>query len=58
MGTEMNCGPEDKVCGSPKCPECERREAKIARSEEISLAILIALVPAMTLALFNGMGLF
>lgn len=50
---KMNCKP-----GQHNCPECERRESEIARSEEINLAILIALVPAMTLSLFSGLGLF
>lgn len=49
----MGCGPE-----KGKCPHCEKRAAEIARSEEVSLAILIALVPVMTLTLFNGLGLF
>ena len=48
-------------CDKPeagKCPHCDRREAEIAKSEEINLAILIALVPAMAATLFSGMGLF
>lgn len=53
MGTKMGCGE-----GKGKCPHCEKRESEIARSEEVNLAILIALVPAMALTLFNGMGLF
>ena len=51
---EMECGKPE----AGKCPHCEKREAEMAKSEEINLAILIALVPAMAATLFSGMGLF
>ena len=49
----MGCGTDNG-----KCPHCEKRAADMARAEEINLAVLIALVPVMTLTLFNGLGLF
>lgn len=51
----------ERECDKPsagKCPDCEKRETEVARSEEINLAILIALVPAMAVTLFSGVGLF
>lgn len=53
MATEIKCGQP----GAGKCPDCERREVEMAKAEEINLAVLIALVPAMTAVLFNSMGL-
>lgn len=53
MGEKMGCGTDNG-----KCPHCEKRAADMARAEEINLAVLIALVPVMTLTLFNGLGLF
>lgn len=44
-----------KAC---QCPECEKRDREKTESEELSLAILIALVPAMTITLFSTLGLF
>jgi len=41
-----------------KCPHCVEREEQDAQTEELNLAILIALVPAMTITLFSNMGLF
>ena len=40
------------------CPECEKRSHEEARHEEMSLAILIMLMPAMTLTLLSNAGLF
>lgn len=51
----METETKKKVC---KCPECERREMEKTESDELNLAILIALVPAMTITLFSNLGLF
>lgn len=42
----------------PNCPHCKAREEEHQASEELNLAILIALVPALTLTLLSNMGLF
>jgi hypothetical protein len=41
--------------GTPveKCPHCERKEEEQAQMDELNLAILIALVPALTITLFS-----
>lgn len=41
-----------------KCPHCERREEEQTQMDELNLAILIALVPALTITLFSNLGLF
>jgi uncharacterized paraquat-inducible protein A len=41
-----------------QCPECEKKAQEHARSEEMGLAILIMLMPAMTLTLLSNAGLF
>jgi len=41
-----------------KCPHCEREEEAKAQMEDLNLAILIALVPALTITLFSNLGLF
>jgi hypothetical protein len=56
MGDENNCGPKDG-CNKPKCPECAMRKAEAVKTEELNLAILIALVPVMTFSFFNLAGL-
>jgi hypothetical protein len=45
---------EEKVC---KCPDCEAREKAHKESEELNLAILVALMPILTITLFSGIGL-
>lgn len=40
------------------CPHCIKRDEADQASEELNLAILIALVPALTITLFSNMGLF
>ncbi len=40
-----------------KCPECQRRAEEHEESEAFGLAVLIALVPIMTLTLFGHIGL-
>ena len=44
----------DKKCN---CPDCDKRLQLEQEAEEVAMAILIALVPMMTLALFNNLGL-
>jgi len=46
---------ETKKCD---CPDCEKRAQEHARSEEMGLAILIMLMPVMTLTLLSNAGLF
>lgn len=47
----------EEIKHDPDCPHCARREEEIKRSEEISMAFLVALVPLMTLTLFSNIGL-
>ena len=42
----------------PDCPHCAKREEHQKQAEELNLAILIALVPALTITLFSNLGLF
>jgi hypothetical protein len=42
----------------PHCTHCLARAQEQAAAEEMNLAVLIALVPALTLTLFSAMGLF
>jgi hypothetical protein len=46
---------EEKVCS---CPDCEKRAKQDKKQEEMGFAILVALVPILTLTVFNTMGLF
>lgn len=46
---------ETKKCD---CPDCEKRVQENAKSEEMGLAILIMLMPVMTLTLLSNAGLF
>ena len=45
---------EEKVC---RCPECERRLQEHNESQEFAFAVLIALMPVLTLTLFGNIGL-
>ncbi len=40
-----------------KCPHCEAREAEEEQNEELNFAVLVALVPVLTITLFNTVGL-
>lgn len=40
-----------------ECVHCQKRAEEEASNEEMSLAILIMLMPAMTLTLFSNIGL-
>lgn len=55
MTEEIKCGPEDP---QHDCPYCAMRAEEEAQSDELNLAILIALVPALTITLFNSIGFF
>lgn len=46
--------------GTPveKCRHCGEREESDAQMDELNLAILIALIPALTITLFSNLGLF
>lgn len=46
------CGPNGK------CPHCLKREEEENEMENLNFAILIALVPALTITLFSTMHLF
>lgn len=44
-------------CEGPDCPECAKREDEIKVSDEIGLAVLVALMPLLSITLFSSMGL-
>lgn len=44
--------------GCRGCTHCKARAEKEAQHDEMALAILIMLMPAMTLTMFSNMGLF
>jgi len=46
---------ENPMC---QCPECDKREAEHKQKEEMNLAVLVALMPMLTLTVFNMLGLF
>jgi hypothetical protein len=41
-----------------ECPHCVEKVQEEMRSDEMGLAILIMLMPAMTLTVFSNLGLF
>lgn len=45
---------EEKNC---KCPQCEKRAREEKESEELNLAVLVALVPVLAITLFSNIGL-
>ena len=45
-------------CKGPDCEECKKREVEERRNEEVSMSFLVALMPLLTMTLFNNMGLF
>jgi hypothetical protein len=51
---ELDTGISD---GCADCPECAKRKAEAEMSEDMNLAILIALVPVMAFTLINFTGL-
>lgn len=40
------------------CPECQARAAAHQKSEEMGMAILVALMPLMTITFLSNVGLF
>lgn len=48
---------EETKCQGPGCPECERRAREEKEQEEISLAVLLAIVPMLVFTLFGNIGL-
>lgn len=40
-----------------QCPACEARNKEHEESEELNMAILVALVPVLTITLFSSIGL-
>jgi hypothetical protein len=42
----------------PNCPHCIERQKEFEETEELNLAVLIALMPVLTIVLFSNMGLF
>ena len=45
---------EKEMCN---CPQCEARVVQEQEAEELNFAILVALVPVLTITLFSTMGL-
>lgn len=45
---------EEKKC---KCIHCEKRAQEDQEAEEMNFAVLVALVPVLTITLFNTVGL-
>ena len=39
------------------CPQCKIREVQEQEAEEMNFAVLVALVPVLTITLFNTVGL-
>ncbi len=48
---------ESTNCSEANCAGCQAAREQAAKSEEISFAFLLALVPALTLSLFSSIGL-
>ena len=40
------------------CPQCQKRMEEEQKTDDQSMAILIAMVPILTIALFGNMGIF
>lgn len=48
---------EQEIQKDCECPKCQEREQKDAHCDEMSFAVLLALVPMLTLTLFGNIGL-
>jgi len=46
---------EQGVC---QCPVCKKREEEIVETESMNLAILLALMPALTITFLSNAGFF
>lgn len=44
-------------CEGPDCPECAKREEETKVADEIGMAVLVALMPLLSITLFSNMGL-
>ena len=44
-------------CVGPDCPECAKRDEEVKAADEIGMAILVALMPLLSITLFSNMGL-
>jgi len=44
-------------CVGPNCPECAKRDEEAKAADEIGMAILVALMPLLSITLFSNMGL-
>ena len=44
-------------CVGPDCPDCVKRDEEVKEAEEIGMAILVALMPLLSITLFGNMGL-
>lgn len=44
-------------CEGDNCPECAARAEETKVAEEIGMAILVALMPLLSITLFSNMGL-
>ncbi|MFA4817902.1 MAG: hypothetical protein WC608_04250 [Parcubacteria group bacterium] len=44
-------------CVGPDCPECVKRDEETKAADEIGMAILVALMPLLSITLFGNMGL-
>ncbi len=40
-----------------KCPECERKKQEEKQTEEMNMAVLVALVPMLVMTLFSQVGI-
>lgn len=49
--------PTQEPCVGPDCPECAKREEETKEAEEIGMAVLVALMPLLSITLFSNMGL-
>lgn len=47
---------EQKGC-TDGCPHCKQREEESQAQEEMSLAVLLALVPMLVMTLFSNIGI-
>jgi hypothetical protein len=46
---------EQEIC---QCPVCKKREEEIVEAEGLNLAILLALMPALTITFLSNAGFF
>jgi hypothetical protein len=51
----MNNESEKDVC---ECPECRKRQEEQVETESMNLAILLALMPALTITFLSNAGFF